>query len=484
MTAASLVAARQAVEALAAALGVPAAAVAAAEEVDRLVLRDDRWPRDRLDALDPAQIRALVAAAPVVATLAQGDVDQLPLDAPDGAWATLRDVSRGNPWLTLTIAVDKAALGAGPQARVVLYPGTLARLWRRGPAALEAAIRDALPVTIGVAAPGLALRGQGFAIGEATPTREPDADGWMARARPFVRWADRWAERLSPLDLHLTGDDPDDVLASVARATAVEAALRSLADAVTLDGPIAVALFVSRGVRVELPARFDGRIDADAADALVRLTAWAFTQPFAQERSGVVRAVLADALGPLEPADRGPRLLADAVRLEAIAHDRFQGFVEQRLDLWAGEVRRLDEEVVRAIAGYTDEISAMVKDLSDTALASVGVLVASIVTTSRTEHGAVLPVMLLAYAAYILAFPWWLRLGWHRERYGLVGDRLELALERFRAVIGRARVDGLVGARVVRVQAAFARWDRIAVAAYLGLAVAAGVGAATSFLLR
>lgn len=475
MNAEALVSVRDAVHRLADALGVPRDALARVEALDRLVWVDDRWPRDRVATLDPAAVRALVAAAPVQATLAQGDVDLLPLDAPDDAWATFREVTRGNPWLTLTLTVDKTALGADAQTRVVLHPEVLARVW--SPAALEAALPGPLPLTIRVAAPGLALAGAGFAIGDATPRRPADADGWMTRARPSLRWSEPWAETLGPNDLLVEGPDPCDHLVTRARALAVEAALRCLADAVLPDGPVPQASFVSRGVRVDVPAHLGGPIRPEAAATLVRLTGWAFQAPFTPERLGVVRGVIADALGPLAPEDRPARLLADAERIELIAYDRFQGFVDQRLDAWAAETRRLDEEVMRAIVGYSDEISAMIKDLSDAALAAVGVMVAAVVT-SATRADAALPVLLAAYAGYIALFPWALRLGWHRERHALVGERLEGVLERYRAVIGRARVDALVGDRAARLQSTFTRWDRRSTAAYAALVAAALLGAA------
>ena len=481
MNASALIAAREALARLGDALGIAPGALGAAEDLDTLVFRDERWPRARLDALSPTEVRALARAAPGTATLAQGDVDVLPLGSDDASWERFREVTRGNPWLTLTVTVDKGALGAGPGQRVVLHAEVLTRLWSAGPAAIEAAIPDPLPVTIRVGAPGLALAGAGFAIGDAAPARDPDADAWIARARPHLRWGDGWAARLSPRDLLVDGAPHD--LRDLTRRTAVEAAVRSVADVVTGDGAGATAWFVSRGLRVAVAPRIAGEISTEAAAAWVRLSDWAFAAPFTPERLGVIRATVADAVGSAEPADRGRRLVAEAEQLEQISYDRFQGFVEQRLDLWAAEVRRLDEEVARAIAAYTDEIAAMVKDLSDTALAAVGVLVASIVaSTARSDPGPVLPVMLAAYALYIVVFPWWMRLGWHRERDGLVRERLDGILDRYRAVLGRTRVDALVGDRVARARAVFVRWDRRTQATYVALTALALLGAGIATL--
>ncbi len=432
----------------------------------------------------------------------------------DDDLARFRAAIEGIPLVRLALRLDKGLLAqkwvgvAPPYCRVLpyLYSERLAHFLRRPLDDLErelwGAEKDkARKVVFVVPDRAIGLDGEYLAIvgghaaaawSAAIPAVAPDADR-VARLREtcdeLLAWHGLRLDGLTPLHLVVAGTSAaDDDIAVALWTQLTNLAILYIANRTTAgDGAPLVATFNGSKKSVDVvlgdPAGRGSDALQDGATHLVRLVGWVYDPHWSSSRSAdrlsLVQTGVVQALQGVERADRYARLLGVAPSLVADAQWLWQSFIEERIDDYLTEVRDLEDYVDKTVQGVTDQTSALVKNVSDTALSAVAALLGSFVAAlvNPSLRRPVFTFGMILYAVYVVLFPLLYNMWTQRQTFKNALADFRLRRARFEERLTPGKVEQIVSRRIANNERRFNRTFRVTVATYVVVVILALVAA-------
>lgn len=502
------------------------------EELTRIRLNDPLFTRDRVFDLDLDTIALLtqvygdafrcrfkLGGLPVLTIDSQTNKDSLD---------TYRNDTRDSPTVELELVLDKSRLienrlGASTGARVFLYlhPEALERLLTSDLRRLESLLWEPEPANkVILLVPGrdIWLNGDYLAVvghgrieqwRDALPAGPPDQSApkaWYEECRQRVRWQTEHIQYLTPRHWRVRGlSAPTDKIHNALRIYGVNTALLYTADQTTIDADGRwSAVYEGESAKTIVdqgdPTRLLSEEAAKGIDDLQEFVAWAYEKPWASDRLRMTRKSIAQALDGVAEAERFTRLLASAGSIKSALAWNWDAFTSEKIDKYHVQVKTLEEDVRTTVQSYSDQISGMIKGLSDTVLAAVGVTIGSFVAALFQEpfKPFVFRIGMIGYAGYVLFFPLIYNMLNQWTAYRALANGFELRRERFEVVLFPERVNSVVGDQIEDAEKRFRVWFWAAVVTYVlliivalvvawqiplnvqGVIPAAGAGAATT----
>jgi hypothetical protein len=113
-------------------------------------------------------------------------------------------------------------------------------------------------------------------------------------------------------------------------------------------------------------------------------------------------------------------------------------------------------------------------------LAAVAILIGSFIAAafSTPFNAALFRVGVLTYAAYVVLFPGAVGLLASASNFRGARSEFDTRIKRFNEMLFPEKVNDIVGSRVADAQSRYHRWLGLVAAAYVAVAIAAGVAAA------
>jgi len=418
----------------------------------------------------------------------------------------------GIPLVRLALRLDKEALAgawvgdAPPYCRVIpyLYSERLAHVLRRPLDQLGRELWGAdkgRKVVFVVPDRAIYLNGDYLAIvgdgaaaawSAAIPAVAPDADRVVHMRETcdeLLTWHGLSLDGLTPLHLAVAGAcAPDDDIAAALWTHLANLSILYLANRTAAgNGAPPVATFNGSKRSVDIafgdPAGDGSNALQDGARQLVRLVEWVYDPHWSSSRSAdrlsLVQTVVVQALQSVERADRYARLLTIAPSLVADAQWLWQSFIEERIDDYLTQVRDLEDYVDKTVQGVTDQTSALVKSVSDTALSAVAALLGSFVAAlvNPSLKRPIFTFGMILYAVYVVLFPLFYNMWTQRQTFKNALADFRLRRARFEDRLTRDKVGQIVGQRIVNNERRFNRTFRVTVAAYVVVVILALVAA-------
>ena len=291
---------------------------------------------------------------------------------------------------------------------------------------------------------------------------DPERPAYLYEAcTSLVRWQGCLLRHLTPLHLDVHGQaTSDDAIAAALLGHLAALCIIFTANR-TEDQPNGTRLAVYHGARksaqVLLPAPgVNSAVAETSADArsLSRLVNWTYDPSWSATRSSdrlsLVQSSVVGALGLNDPGAAFALLLRTGEGLVAEVQWLWQGFVEERVESYLGQVQELEIFVDATAQAFRDQLGALVKSVSDTMLAAIAALLGSFIAelVGAGDHGSIFTFGMWVYAGYVFAFPliynmanqWW-------SYWTLLAD-FNQRINRFEQRLSPERVEQVVGNRI------------------------------------
>jgi hypothetical protein len=129
----------------------------------------------------------------------------------------------------------------------------------------------------------------------------------------------------------------------------------------------------------------------------------------------------------------------------------------------------LEDYIVATVNSFSNQISQIIKNLSDTILAAVGVLLGSFIAALFKDqfNPIVFRFGIICYIFYIIFFPLTYNMLNQWQYYKKLCANFEFRLMRFRKKLYSKKIDYIVSNQVIDSKRRFMQWFRITLATYI-----------------
>ena len=327
---------------------------------------------------------------------------------------------------------------------------------------------------------------------ETIPQEPPDfgrLDTIYDNCRAAVAWDDRWITHLTPPRLKVKGEwDVGDPMVDALRTHLLNLIVLFTANrtaggdddwSVTYsDSDYTQAMLLLSPAQKQIDSQ-----NLDNIDHFYEVFKWAYDSEWPRDRIPFVQSVVAQELMRKVATEAYQVLLIRARVIRENLDRRWSQFVHQKLREYAAEERQLEEFVAKTADAFSEQVSAMIKAVSDTMLAAIATLLGSFIAAGfggDEFNAGIFTVGMVAYSLYVLAFPLLYSMGNQWTRYKALEESMNANLDRFNEQLGTDEVKKLVGARLDKSKQRFIYWFWATVAVY---AVAVIIGLEIAFLV-
>lgn len=301
----------------------------------------------------------------------------------------------------------------------------------------------------------------------------------------LVTWQQPWPGWLTPRHLltvpgaQADAGRPAGAVAALLTRQVVVVALLSLADRVLVaEGAPGRILCEFRGAeqQVEVPVPLAHDLPVSAREPLVALVEWCYSGPagaadasWATDRLPLVRDRVVRRLATVARERRAHEFAGAGGELLDEAKWRWQAIAERRSAALVGEVREAEQLVGASVQSVADQIGALTRSVTETVLAGVGTLLASVVAAAFAPEfdAGLFRFVVIAYAVYLLVFPGMLGSLGAWRRFERVSQTWDESSRRLLALLPLDRRDEMRLDRVDAVRCEFWWWLRGSVALYV-----------------
>lgn len=485
-------------------LGIDQTVWADREELERITYNDADFSRDKVFGLQLDTVSMVVTAYgdALQCRFRLGGLTVLDIGPETDAQAFLdfQDETIHSPTVELDLCLDKKSLldrrlGTATTARLFLYlnSSSLERLltsdllrlesllW--GGATTQKAILLVPDREIWLDGPYLAVIGKErveewrVVIPTTLDTDQPGVQYKLCRKH--TNWQSEHVLHLTPSHWHLHGTSlPGDQIHSALRVHGVNTFILYTADRTALDANKGLlGVYEGGGQKVDVrlgdPASPFPEEAAQDINDLLKIVDWAYEPRWVTDRLLMVQRSLAQTLGTVEEVTRLQLLMRNARDVFGALIWHWEAFIAGKIDAYQAQVKTLEDDVRITVQALGEQVSAIVKSLSDTMLAAVGILIGSFIAALFNDQfkPSVFQLGMIAYAVYVLIFPLAYNMTNQWQVYDRSSSGFKRRLERFGQLLLATRIQEIVGDEVSNSEQRFQSWFGITVAGYLLLIV-------------
>jgi hypothetical protein len=303
--------------------------------------------------------------------------------------------------------------------------------------------------------------------------------------RDTLKWQESWLQHLTPLHLKLQGPTlPNDPISNALRVHLVNLIVLYTADRTVARADRQwLAIYAGAKQSVELalgdPKAYLGEENESGVGVLMQMLEWAYDPQWSVDRLPLVQIGVVQALHAADPAVRYRLLLHNAANIFDGLKWHWKAFIEGKVDAYMAQVRALEDYVANTTQAFADQISAMIKSLSDTMLAAVGTLLGSFIAALFKDkfNPTIFVIGMVVYAVYVLVFPLGYNMLHHCQRYQTLSKDFTVRRERFAERLYPEKVEEIVGRQIASSQNRFWCWFAVTILSYVVVIVLALVAA-------
>jgi hypothetical protein len=290
-----------------------------------------------------------------------------------------------------------------------------------------------------------------------------------------LNWQIPWLKRLTPLHLNLKEIVPsDDIITKMLMIHQVNSVILYTADRTMGDKnkPV-VSTYSGANQSVELTLLTPkDTIDKDVlfcVNSLMEMLEWAYNSTWSADRIPLVQIGVAQALYAASPFVRYQLLLHNAKNIFEGLKWHWKAFIEDRVDNYVSQIQALEDYVENTVQEFADQISDMIKKLSDTMLAAVGVLIGSFIASLFKDDfdSNIFAIGMVAYATYVFIFPLFYNMKHQNERYHTLCENFSVRQTRFEKRLYPDKVNEIVGTQISASKDRFEWWFKATFVAYV-----------------
>ncbi len=188
----------------------------------------------------------------------------------------------------------------------------------------------------------------------------------------------------------------------------------------------------------------------------------------ASDRLGVMQGVVAHTLQGNDPLINYRELIRLAGHLHQEVEWGWGAFIEDKLNVYFSRLRDLETTVDATVKSFDEQSQSVIKSLSDSVLAAVGVIIGSFIGALFKDsfNAVIFRLGLLLYAMYVFIFPACVGLLAAWQRFNSVVTNFNKRKTEFAKRLFPEKVDAIVGTTVDDAARYFKRWFISVIIAY------------------
>ena len=199
------------------------------------------------------------------------------------------------------------------------------------------------------------------------------------------------------------------------------------------------------------------------ANKLLERVKWIYSSSTTEDALSLFQLVIVRALQITEPSDCYRLLLLKADYIVNEHRWLWKTFAEGKIDSYMGQVKALEDYVASVIQSFAAQVLSMVKSLSDTMLAAVGVALASFIAAlfKNGFNPTIFRIGIITYGVYVLIFPLIYNMNYQEQYFNTLLKNFQRRRERFEMILDPNKVDEIVSDQLKESKKRFKGWFRI-----------------------
>lgn len=293
-----------------------------------------------------------------------------------------------------------------------------------------------------------------------------------------LKWQSPWLKFLTPI--HLQVDDhlfSDDTISKLIRIHLINSIILYTADkTVRRDNGRYIATYASSRQSIDVFLENPEEIINDTyygSNCLYKIFDWAYDPHWATDRLPFVQVCIVQALYLTSNFDRYKALIYNSDSIYNGLQWHWKAFIEGKIDTYMVQVKDLEEYVYKTVQAVADQVSAILKSLSDTMLAAIGAFLGSFIAALFGDkfNPTIFKLGIAVYAIYVLIFPLSYNMIHQWQYYQALINDFERRRRNFEGQLYPKKVHDIIGTQIEDSQKRFNDWFRWTIYAYLGVMV-------------
>jgi len=205
----------------------------------------------------------------------------------------------------------------------------------------------------------------------------------------------------------------------------------------------------------------------------MKMLRWAYDNESncSADRLTFTQIVIAQSLNSATPSDRYKLLIhnSEVIYQSLIWH--WRAFIEKKVDSYVSQVQVLEKDVSDTVQSFSNQITNIVKNLTETMLAAVAVLIGSSIAAlvSEDPNPNIIVIVIASYAIYVLFFPLIYNMLYQHGQYKTLSDNFDHRKERFGEQLYPKKVDEIIGDQIDNCKNRFKKWYYATLLIYIGV---------------
>ncbi len=290
-----------------------------------------------------------------------------------------------------------------------------------------------------------------------------------------LKWQETWLQHFTPLHIKIEGKAlPKDLIANALQVHLINSIILYTADRTTgnRDKPeLSTYAGATQSVNLTLanPKDFLREEGRDGVRSLLKMLEWTYEDPWSADRLPLMQISVVQALYSADPQVRYQLLIHNAANIFDGLRWHWKAFIEGKVDAYMSEVRALEDYIADTSQAFADQTEAMIKSLSDTMLAAVGVLLGSFIAAlfQNSFNKTVFIIGMSVYAVYVLIFPLFYNMNYQWHRYKTIDKEFKARHHRFEERLHPDKVKEIMGTNITESERNFKYWFIAALSAYI-----------------
>jgi hypothetical protein len=293
--------------------------------------------------------------------------------------------------------------------------------------------------------------------------------------RENLKWQESWLKHLTPLHIKIEGRAPlKDPIDNALKVHLVNSIILYTAEKTTgnTDKPeFSTYTGTSQKVDVTLANPKEHLIEEREAGirSFLNILDFAYQTGWPADRISFIQISMVQHLYAAGPDVRYRLLLHTAVNIYNGLNWNWRAFIEGKVDAYMAEVRALEDYIASTSQAFADQIEAMIKSLSDTMLAAVGVLLGSFIAAlfQNSFNQTIFIIGMAVYAAYVFIFPLVYNMSYQWHRYKTIDKEFIVRHHRFEERLHPDKVKEIMGTNITESEHSFKSWFIATLLAYI-----------------
>lgn len=303
----------------------------------------------------------------------------------------------------------------------------------------------------------------------------------FSRAKERLFWEAQWFTNLTPRHLRIKDTDRAGTHTSILKAIdahAINTSILYLASRSWRAGTKLVGKFSTDRNQFEVDlfaAKADlSQIEYNQPARLIELSEFAYQTDRLNDRLSFAQAAVSVVVSPDSDASVSAFQVAkQASQIKRTADWTWTSFCEERIEKYKKGTEDVEKDVRAAAEQFDSTTLRLVEDMSKAVLSTIGAIITAFLAAGlkKDVNARAFQVVLAGFFIYLVVVAGWLGMRFVRDRFVATKEAFQAKRDRHVAVLGKKRVDEIVGRIIDSAESRFSTWFKVSIFIYTLFAI-------------